>query len=815
MEPLSQDDPRRLGSYHVIARLAPAAGEITAATRQFIARGADGARTVVVSTPLAERVDDAAHRARFLAEAESARLLGRARRFSWLAPVAEVSDAADVPPWSASPYRPMLPLPAALEAYGGPLPVRTVRALGAALAETLAGIHTTGATHAGIGPGTVFIADDGPRLFGFGAVRAAVPEGGDRSDVPGLPSDALPPEQIAGGRPRPLGDVFALGAVLAYAATGQLGPEADALPEELRDTLRSCLAPDPADRPTAQSLLDELMRGIRLAPAPAPAAGATQAPAGAMPTVVDGAPTGPPARGGGPGATELDGGVSRAVSALGPGWLPARLIVALAEQSSAVLAAESEAIATENEAAETAPSEEGAAPAGTGHTDLPGQTTVGRRGPVGIPHPPTRVPGRSDTAKGTGVLGTARPSRRSLLIGAAGGTAGIAAGATVAGVATAGDAPAPLTPAERLAAAHRSRRRLAGAPPTPLWRFDADGTPLAYAPPICADQTTVIATGEGVTGLDLRTGKRLWTRDDVRARGRLRAVGKNLVLVPGTRIAALDPRTGDIEWEPEEFRSGGRTPYAALLAAEGGIVWIAAERRKGGGSGSRVLIAYDLTRGKELWTSPLPDGFDQGYLMKDVLVVRGKEFIAFDRTHGARRWTRSYKGVTVSRPVATDSGSTLIASIGSDLCGYDVARGGGPSWTVPAKGEVSYKHLADFGPPVVHGDTVYATDGAYAVHALSARTGAVRWQKVYGLVTKALSGARTPDTTVSPSGHTVLMSNDVEVAAIDAEDGTLRWRFTDSGAAGAKGIVARRRVALTDDLAVVISGKSVYALPLR
>ncbi|EFL22831.1 putative LigA [Streptomyces himastatinicus ATCC 53653] len=285
------------------------------------------------------------------------------------------------------------------------------------------------------------------------------------------------------------------------------------------------------------------------------------------------------------------------------------------------------------------------------------------------------------------------------------------------------------------------------------------------------------------------------------------------MLVPGTRIAALDPRTGDIEWEPEEFRSGGRTPYAALLAAEGGTVWIAAERR--GGADSRVLIAYDLTRGKELWTSPLPDGFDQGYLMKDVLVVRGNEFMAFDRTHGARRWTRSYKGVTAGRPVATDSGGTLIASISSDLCGYDVARGGGPSWTVPAKGEVSYKHLADFGPPVVHGDTVYATDGAYGVHALSARTGAVRWQRLYGLVTKALSGARTPDTTVSPSGHTVLMSNDVEVDAIDAEDGTLRWRFTDSGAAGAKGIVARRRVALTDDLAVVISGKSVYALPLR
>ncbi|MEV5777242.1 hypothetical protein AB0L49_39480 [Streptomyces antimycoticus] len=97
---------------------------------------------------------------------------------------------------------PMLSLPAVLEANGGPLPVRTVRALGAGLAETLAEVHTAGFAHAGAAPGTVYLAGDGPRLMGYGAVRAAAPDGEARVGLPGLEDDALPPEQAAGGRGR-------------------------------------------------------------------------------------------------------------------------------------------------------------------------------------------------------------------------------------------------------------------------------------------------------------------------------------------------------------------------------------------------------------------------------------------------------------------------------------------------------------------------------------------------------------------------------------------------------------------------------------
>ncbi|MFF7653386.1 PQQ-binding-like beta-propeller repeat protein [Streptomyces sp. NPDC007983] len=532
-----------------------------------------------------------------------------------------------------------------------------------------------------------------------------------------------------------------------------------------------------------------------------------------MRTVVDGVSGGPPVQGGGPGATALDAGVSRAAGLLGPGWLPVGLVIALSEQSSAVLAAEVEAVAPA-EAAETATPQEVVAPAGTGLTATPERTTADRRGTTGVPHPPTHVSGRSDTAEGTGAKDAAPPSRRALLIGAACGTAGAAVGGGTMWAGTAEDAP-PLSPAERLAAAHSSRRRLEGAPPRPLWRYDVEGRPSAQVPLVCAGRTVVLITDKDVTGLDARTGKRLWTRNDVRARGPLQPVGDNLVLVPGAELAAVDPRTGDMEWLPKEFRSGGRTPYGAVLAAESGTVWITVEGRKEGVD-SRAVIAYDLNRRAELWRSPLPGRFDEGYLTKDALVVRGEQFMAFDRTGGTRRWRRSYEDVTAGTPVAVAADNAFVAAVRTTLRGYDMARGTRPVWTVKAKGEAESGGPADFGSPVVHGDTVYAADGGYAVHALSRATGGVRWQRTYAFAMAGVSGTRAPDTAVNPSGDTVLMANDVELDAFDADDGTLRWRFTDGGAAVGKGtVVARRRVALTDDLAVVVSGRSVYALPLR
>ncbi|MEW2157719.1 serine/threonine protein kinase [Streptomyces sp. NPDC007189] len=286
---------RQIGPYTVVTRLdSGLPAQTPVPEHRFIARSADGDRTVLVSTPLAT-----ADPQRFMAEADASRyLLG-----SWVLPAAELAAPGEQP-WHARPYVPALPLPIALAVHGGPLPERTVRALGVALAENLAVVHGQNLTHAGLCPAAVLIAADGPRLTCFGAVRAAAPDGAVRQNVPGLDPGSLPPEQAAGGQPRPLGDVYALGATLAYAATGYTMPEREELPGALRSLIPRCLSRDPAHRPQLADVIDELAEG------PQP-----DAPAGFAPP-------------------------SRADAFLVPGWLPARLVAAIVHQSASVLAAE-------------------------------------------------------------------------------------------------------------------------------------------------------------------------------------------------------------------------------------------------------------------------------------------------------------------------------------------------------------------------------------------------------------------------------------------------------------------------------------------
>jgi len=156
----------------------------------------------------------------------------------------------------------------------GPLPVRAVLELAAGLAEGLRAIHAAGVVHRDLKPSNVLLAPDGPRVIDFGISRAieasALTHTGMVVGSPGFMS----PEQAEGGQVGPPTDIFSLGAVLAYAATGE-GPfgagstpalvyrvvhspaSLDRVPAEVRPLIERCLAKDPGQRPTAREILAE------------------------------------------------------------------------------------------------------------------------------------------------------------------------------------------------------------------------------------------------------------------------------------------------------------------------------------------------------------------------------------------------------------------------------------------------------------------------------------------------------------------------------------------------------------------------------
>ncbi|WP_405938832.1 PQQ-binding-like beta-propeller repeat protein [Streptomyces sp. NBC_00726] len=265
MEAPRQDEPRRFGSYTVLARLRE-----TAAAAQYLAYGTDPAELVVVTAARPGLAASPAFRHRFDAEA---RLAGRLAG-GWVdGPLETRTDGSDAP-WTAAVYVPALTLAEAIEA-AGPLPARAVRILGAGLAETLSRVHATGAVLHGLAPGTVLLAEDGPRLTAFGPLGAAAEASAGPGGRLSVRLGYLTPEQLAGEEAGPASDLFVLGLLLAYAATGttpladgppaeaadriaEAAPELGGVPDELRDLIARCLAKDPADRPTAGTVAAEL-----------------------------------------------------------------------------------------------------------------------------------------------------------------------------------------------------------------------------------------------------------------------------------------------------------------------------------------------------------------------------------------------------------------------------------------------------------------------------------------------------------------------------------------------------------------------------
>ncbi|MFH9571889.1 protein kinase [Streptomyces sp. NPDC017230] len=234
-------------------------------------------------------------RLRFRREAQAA---GAVRSPYVSALVAADPDAER--PWLATEYVVGPPLDEAVS-HAGALPVPVVRELGADLARGLAAVHGARLVHRDLKPANVVLGAGGPRLIDFGIAQAydatALTATGIMVGSPGFMS----PEHVAGDRSvTAASDVFCLGAVLCFAATGQGPfhddelaaivhriaqgrPDLSRVPGELRELITACLDPDPAQRPTTTRLvrdLDPAAANARPGVAPEPRTGAFPWPAG-------------------------------------------------------------------------------------------------------------------------------------------------------------------------------------------------------------------------------------------------------------------------------------------------------------------------------------------------------------------------------------------------------------------------------------------------------------------------------------------------------------------------------------------------------
>ena len=256
---LQPDDPGRIGPYRLRGVLGSGG-----MGRVFLGASADG-QLVAVKVIRADLASDPEFRARFRREVTVARKVSS--RFT--VPLIDADTDGPVP-WLATAYVTGPSLADAVTEHG-PLPVRSVLELAAGLAAGLSAIHAAGVVHRDLKPSNVLLAQDGPRVIDFGISVAAETSPLTRTGLLMGSPGYMSPEQVEGREVGAPSDIFSLGAVLAFAATGEapfgrgsaptLAYRAvyrevnlDRVPAEVRGLIQRCLAKDPGQRPTARDL---------------------------------------------------------------------------------------------------------------------------------------------------------------------------------------------------------------------------------------------------------------------------------------------------------------------------------------------------------------------------------------------------------------------------------------------------------------------------------------------------------------------------------------------------------------------------------
>ncbi|MEU1075847.1 MULTISPECIES: serine/threonine-protein kinase [unclassified Streptomyces] len=656
MEPLESDDPAAVGPYRLVARLGSGG-----MGRVYLGYSPAG-RKVAVKVIRPEYVQEPAFRQRFAREV----IASRAVSGFFTAGVVD-ADPEGPRPWLATAYIPGPSLQRAVQ-KSGPFPERSVRALGAALVEALTAIHGASLIHRDLKPANVLLAQDGPRVIDFGISRLCEHSGltltGTTIGSPGYMS----PEQIQGLRVEPSTDVFSLGSVLAYAATGTSPfgeasvpallyrvvneePDLQAVPPKLRELVGRCLAKKAADRPELPALMHALTGGRPPGELLAP---------GWLPEPWQGEDTAPALP---PTPTSVFGPPVPAVPPPGPPVDRRRVLYSAA----GVLAAG------------------GAAAAGwaLSHGGAPGAgTTRWRFATTGTVLSYPRVAGDlvyAASNDGTLYALNAADGRR--------GWAYTTGGAI-------GSAPAVLGGTVYLGGDDRVLYAFDARSGAIRWRYSTGG--IVHTPVVTGGVAYVGSADHRLHAVDVATGERRWAFTAGNDTHSPTVSGETVYVGSSdTRLYAVDAATGEKRWA---FPTRGAVSGVPVVA--GGLVYF--------GSTDGGLYAVGADSGQQVWRFPGASVGAGPAVARDLVYVGGgKRLSALEATTGRARWTFAAAGDVHAPAVA--GGAVYVGSDDSRLYALDAATGR-PLWS----------HLA---PAPVHAptateDTVYfgcADSALYAV----------------------------------------------------------------------------------------------------
>ncbi|MGW5248286.1 protein kinase domain-containing protein [Streptomyces sp. NPDC004129] len=260
--PLRKGDPARIGPYRILGRLGSGGmGTVFAAT--------DAAgNKLAVKVVHHQQAEDPEFRARFHHEVEVLRRV----EGPCLVPLMDADTTAEIP-WLVTPFVPGLTLHQHVQTSGRLRGIQ-LHLFAAGCSSALAAIHEAGVIHRDLKPANVILSPQGPRVLDFGIAHTAdgtaVTRTGVMTGTPGW----ISPEHYRDGRSGPAGDVFALGALIAYAATGRPpfgegaadalafrvmtgDPDLEDVPDALLEVVESALAKDPAHRPLASAMAQQ------------------------------------------------------------------------------------------------------------------------------------------------------------------------------------------------------------------------------------------------------------------------------------------------------------------------------------------------------------------------------------------------------------------------------------------------------------------------------------------------------------------------------------------------------------------------------